>query len=310
MGLLLEAEPKAMSGVLVWNYRTLSDRETGETMSEDDSTQTDESLKMSLKNAKEQVEGLKELVPQQISDEIKLATTLLKSKGIRLGVAAGLAAAALVVLLLFVIAIVVTLVNVLSLWMPGWAAGLIVAGFFLLIVLVLALVGYSKIKKALPLTPDAAIRGIRHDIGVLKEGSQFDESTLDQPRKPKSEDEDSEEPDKEPKPPAPSADELILRTKRRRRQIQALRDNLEASVRGPKGKIDRARRLADQAGSSVSEMAAKARGFVMPSANPDEELTEAQRASQERIEKIRPVALMSAGALLVLGVLRKVLRKS
>lgn len=279
-------------------------------MPDDESTQSDESLKMSLKNAKEQVDGLKELVPQQISDEIKLGTTLLKSKGIRIGVAAALAAAALVVLLLFVIAIVVTLVNVLALWMPGWAAGLVVAGFFLLVVLILGLVGYSKVKKALPLTPDAAIRGIRHDIGVLKEGSGFDESSLDEPRKPKDKDKDDEPQDKEVKVPAPSADELILRTKRRRRQIQALRDNLEASIRGPKEKVDRARRMADQAGSTLTDFAAKARGFVAPSSNAAEDLTDAQRASQERMEKVRPIALISAGSLLVLGFLRKLLRKS
>lgn len=279
-------------------------------MSDDESTQTDESLKSSLKNAKAQVEGLKELVPQQLSDEVKLATTLLKAKGIRLGVAVGLAVAAVLLILLFVIAVVVTLVNVLALWMPGWAAGLVVAGFFLLIALILGLIGYRKVKKALPLTPDAAIRGIRHDIGVLKEGSRFDESTLDEPRKPKNEDDESETKEKEPKPPAPSADELILRTKRRRRQIQALRDNLEASVRGPKDKVDRARRLVDQAGSNVTDMAAKARSFVVPSSVAPEDQTDAERANQERIEKIRPIALMSAGALVLAGVLRKLFRKS
>lgn len=279
-------------------------------MSEDASTQTDESLKMSLKNAKEQVEGLKELVPQQLSDEIKLATTVLKAKGIRMGVAAALAVAALLLMLLVVIAIVVTLVNVLSLWMPSWAAGLVVTGFFLLVALILGLIGYRKIKKALPLTPDAAIRGIRHDIGVLKEGSRFDESSLDEPRKSKDTADESEAKDKEPKPPAPSADELILRTKRRRRQIQALRDNLEASLRGPKDKVDRARQMADQAGSSLSDMAAKARSFVVPSSQASENQTETERASQERMEKIRPIALISAGSLVVLGLLRKLFRKS
>lgn len=279
-------------------------------MSEDESRQTDESLKSSLKNAKAQVEGLKELVPQQLSDEVKLATTLLKAKGIRLGVAAGLAVAAVLLILLFVIAVVVTLVNVLALWMPGWAAGLVVAGFFLFIALLLGLIGYRKVKKALPLTPDAAIRGIRHDIGVLKEGSRFDESSLDEPRKSKDKDgEESESKEKEPKPPAPSADELILRTKRRRRQIQALRDNLEASVRGPKDKVDRARHFMDQAGSTVTDVAAKARSFVVPSSVASEDQSDAERATQERIEKIRPIALMSAGALVLIGVLRKLFRK-
>lgn len=279
-------------------------------MSEEASTQTDESLLTSLKNAKAQAQGLKELVPQQVSDEVKLATTLLKAKGIRVGVAAALAGGAVVLLLLFVIALVVTLVNVLSLWMPGWLAGLIVAGFFLIVAAILGLICYSKIKHAMPLTPDAAIRGIRHDIGVLKEGSQFDESTLDAPRKKKDHDEEAgKDKEKGPKPPAPSIDELLLRTKRRRRQIQALRDNLEVSIRGPKAKVDRARHLADQAGTGVSNMAAKAKSFVVPSAGVTGEQTEAERAAQERMEKARPIALISAGALALVGILSKLLRR-
>lgn len=281
-------------------------------MSDDGSTQADEKLRTSVKNAKAQVQGLKELVPQQFSDEVKLATTLLKDKGIRLGVAVGLAVGALVVVLLFVIALIVTLVNVVALWLPGWAAGLVVAGFFLLVALILGLVGYTKIKKALPLTPDAAIRGIRHDIGVLKEGSSFDESTLDKPLRKKSDEHGADVKDghdKDAKAPAPSADELILRTRRRRRQIEAMRDNLEASVRGPKAKVDRARHLADQAGTSVANAAAKARSFVSPSSTTGEQ-TDEERASQERLEKAKPIALMAAGALALVGILRKLLRKS
>ncbi|WP_347039536.1 phage holin family protein [Glutamicibacter halophytocola] len=92
-------------------------------MTEAESTQADESLKSSVKSAKAQVEGLKELVPQQLSDEIKLATTVLKGKGISLGMAAALAGAALVVVSLFVIAVVVTLVNVLAIWSAWMGRG-------------------------------------------------------------------------------------------------------------------------------------------------------------------------------------------
>lgn len=278
-------------------------------MSEAESTQADESLKSSVKSAKAQVDGLKELVPQQLTDELKLGTTLLKKKGISLGMAAGLGAGALVVVLLFVIAVVVTLVNVLEIWFLGWAAGLIVAGFFLIVALILALVMYLKIKKALPLTPDAAIRGIRHDIGVLKDGSNFDVSTLDEPmRKKDEEDKDAKDKKKEPKPPAPSADELILRTKRRRRQIQALRDNLGQSVLGPKAKLDKARHFAENAGESVTNAAAKARSFVTPSANTGEN-NEAGRAGQERAEKAKPFAIIAASAAALVAIIRKLIKR-
>ncbi|PQZ98127.1 hypothetical protein CQ017_10915 [Arthrobacter sp. MYb224] len=279
-------------------------------MSEADSMQADESLKSSVKSAKAQVDGLKELVPQQLSDEIKLGTTLLKSKGIRLGVAAGLAAGALVVVSLFVVAVVVTLVNVLAIWFQGWAAALIVAGFFLLVAAILALVIYLKVKKALPLTPEAAIRGLRHDIGVIKDGSNFDVSTLDEPMRKKDESEESaKDKKKEPKPPAPTADELVLRTKRRRRQIQALRDNLGQSVLGPKAKIDKARQFAENAGDSVTNAAAKARSFVTSSVNNGEN-SEADRAGQERVEKAKPFAIIAASAGALVAIIRKLVKRS
>jgi len=278
----------------------LRDREYGETVTEAESTQADESLKSSVKSAKAQVDGLKELVPQQLSDEIKLATTVLKGKGISLGMAAAFAGAALLVVLLFVIAVVVTLVNVLAIWLSGWVAALIVAGFFLLVAVILGLVGYAKVKKALPLKPEAAIRGIRHDLGVLKEGSEFDVSTLDEPLKKKTETDEEHDKKKEPKPPAPSADELILRTRRRRRQIQALRDNLGESVQAPLAKIDKVRSFTQNAGDKVSGAAAKVRGFVRPSSSSSEDQSEADRASGQRIDQARPYLVM-AGSTLALG---------
>ena len=280
-------------------------------MSEAESTQTDESLKSSVKSAKAQVEGLKELVPQQISDELKLATTLLKSKGISLGMAGAMAGAALVLVLLFGIAAVVTLINVLAIWLPGWAAALILAGFFLILAAILGLVGYRKIKKAMPLKPEAAIRGIRHDIGVLKDGSNFDVSTLDEPLKKKSEDaEGKDSKPNEPKPPAPSADELILRTKRRRRQIQALRDNLGESIQVPLAKVDKVRHFAESTGERVSNAAAKARSFVRPSSTAGEDLSESDRAAAERMEKAKPLVVAAGSATALAVVLRKLFKRS
>ncbi|MGP9527424.1 MULTISPECIES: phage holin family protein [Micrococcaceae] len=279
-------------------------------MTEAESMQADESLKSSVKSAKSQVDGLKELVPQQLSDEVKLATTVLKGKGIRLGTAAALAGAALLLVLLFVIAVVVTLVNVLAIWLPGWAAALIIAGFFLLVAAILGLVGYAKIKKALPLKPEAAIRGLRHDFGVLKDGSGFDVSTLDEPLKKKSEEDDDKDKKKEPKPPAPSADELILRTRRRRRQIQALRDNLGESVQAPLAKIDKVRTFTQNAGDRVSGAAAKARGFVRPSSSASEDQSEADRVSGKRAEQARPYVVMAGSTLALGAVIRALFKRS
>ncbi|WP_418908697.1 phage holin family protein [Glutamicibacter endophyticus] len=280
-------------------------------MSHAESSQVNGSLKDSLKDAKTQVEGLKDLVPQQLNDEVKLATTTLKSKGISVGVAAALGVGALLVVLLFVIAVVVTLVNVLAIWLPGWLSALIVAVFFLLVAGVLALIGYRKVKKALPLTPDDAIRGIRHDIGVLKDGSAFDESTLDEPLRPKKEEKDeeaAEDKEKKVKEPAPSIDELKLRTNRRRRQIQALRDNLGVSMETPKAKYDQARNFADRMGQGVTGFAAKARTVVNPSGDPAGDRPEG-RDFRRKVEKVKPIAII-AGSLVALGlIIRKLAQR-
>ncbi|WP_054820665.1 hypothetical protein [Arthrobacter sp. JCM 19049] len=58
--------------------------------------------------------------------------------------------------------------------------------------------------------------------------------------------------------------------------------------------------MADQAGSTVSDAAAKARSFVLPSSTTGGQ-TDQERATQERMEKAKPFALIGAGALALVG---------
>ncbi len=118
------------------------------------------------------------LVLKQLNDEISLAKVELKHKGIQLGVAAAFMFVALVFLSFVVTALIVAAIMALALVMPAWLAALLVAAFFLLVVLILGLVGALRLKKAMPLKPQAALIGLQHDVGIAKEGSDFDVRTL------------------------------------------------------------------------------------------------------------------------------------
>ena len=119
------------------------------------------------------------LAPRQLNDELALAKYELKDRGVKAGVGAALFVVALVFLALLVIALVVAAILGLATVMPGWLAALVVGAACLIILLIAALIGTSNVKKAMPLIPADAIRGIRHDIGVITEGRDFDPRVLD-----------------------------------------------------------------------------------------------------------------------------------
>jgi hypothetical protein len=119
------------------------------------------------------------LAPRQLNDELALAKIELKNRGVKAGIGAGLFVVALVFLGLLVIALVVAAILGLATVMPGWLAALIVGAAFLVILAIAALVGLSWVKKAMPLIPADAIRGVRYDIGVITQGRDFDPRLLD-----------------------------------------------------------------------------------------------------------------------------------
>jgi uncharacterized membrane protein YqjE len=119
------------------------------------------------------------LAPRQLNDEIAFAKIELKRKGIQLGVAAAFFAVALVFLVFLVVGLIVAAIMGLATIMPAWLAALLVSAAFLLIALIGGLIGFRKFKKAMPLMPEETIRGIRHDIGIAKEGSAFNPAVLD-----------------------------------------------------------------------------------------------------------------------------------
>ncbi len=140
----------------------------GDTMSGTDSTSTQDQYGSTPRTLRGQVSGLRHLIPSQIADEARIAANILKSKGIHIGVAAGAGIVAVALLAFMVIALVVALIMGLGTIMAPWLAALVVAGGFLVLALILAGFAVWRVKSSMPLVPDEAIRGFRHDIGVSK----------------------------------------------------------------------------------------------------------------------------------------------
>ncbi|MFJ6001901.1 phage holin family protein [Arthrobacter sp. NPDC092385] len=197
---------------------------------------------------------LARLTPRQVSDEFSIAVEQMKQKGIKAGIAAAFLVVALVFVLFFAVALVVAAILGLAEVMPAWLAALLVALLFLVIGGILALIGVSRLKKQLPLVPEDAIRGIRYDLGVLKEGRSFDPATLDV-KKPKDDKDDKKRKDDDardakPKEPTPSYEELRGRSGERRTHIADARDSLGARA-DITSRLGKARHRSPEAGSKA-----------------------------------------------------------
>ncbi|HKU11376.1 MAG TPA: phage holin family protein [Sinomonas sp.] len=181
------------------------------------------------------------LAPRQLNDEIALAKYELKDRGVQAGIGAALFGIALVFLGLLVIALVVAAILGLATIMPGWLAALIVGAACLLILLVAALIGMGRVKKAMPLYPADAVRGLRYDLAIIKDGRDFDPRVLDpttiQYKRAKAEKEAAAARAKmekaaddrahgRVKPPTPTEGELRDRLAKRRNHMLDVRDGL------------------------------------------------------------------------------------
>ena len=202
------------------------------------------------------------LTPRQLNDEFALATAEMKQKGIKAGVAAAFMVVALLFVAALAIALIVAAIMALSLVMPAWLAALLVAALFLVIAAIAGLVGYSRFKKTLPLLPEEAIRGLRYDVGVLKEGRRFDPATLDKPKEPKEKKDKKAEKDSKPEgPKQPGPEELRTRTRQRREHLAAVRDGLgektdvKARIRELKSRRANASRENGDSGASADVLA-------------------------------------------------------
>ena len=183
---------------------------------------------------------LSRLAPRQLNDEVAFAKIELKRKGIQVGVAAAFLAVALVFLLFLLVGLIVAAIMGLATIMPAWLAALLVCALFLVIALIGALIGLRKFKKAMPLLPEETIRGIKHDIGIAKEGSAYNPALLDPQsaeakaaKAAKAEADAKAKAEKEAKAaehnkefPQASEPELVRRLNQRRHHLTEVRDDL------------------------------------------------------------------------------------
>ncbi|EMY33621.1 hypothetical protein D477_013927 [Arthrobacter crystallopoietes BAB-32] len=242
------------------------------------------------------------LLPRQFSDEISLAAAELKGKGAKVGVAAGILAAALVLLVAMAISLLVAAILGLGEAIAPWLSALLFAAFFLVVGGILGLIGAMRLKKEMPLLPENAIRGIKHDIGVLKEGRSFDPSTLD--RKPeKKEEPKPSKAEQEPKQPAPTMEELRARAGERREHLARVRDGLGQKL-DVKPQSERVRADASSAAARARH-AAEARIAAVRAGSRGAD-TGAQWDLQERW---KPLAALAASLTAFTVLLRRLLRK-
>lgn len=240
------------------------------------------------------------LVPKQLNDEIQLAVAQMKAKGIQVGIAAAVAAVALVFVALLVVALLVAAILALGLVVEPWLAALLVAALFLVLAAILGLIGYSRVKKALPLVPEDAMRGLKYDLGILKEGSSFDPATLDE-EKPKEEKPKTDK-DKEAEvktPPVPY-DELLHRSQLRRDHLAELRDRI-----GPKLDVKaRATTGLHRAASFAEAKKERAASTLASTAGPA-----GDDAARLLREKWQPLAVMGASLVALVAFVRQLVKR-
>ncbi|NKX56625.1 phage holin family protein [Arthrobacter mobilis] len=193
------------------------------------------------------------LAPRQLNDELSLAGIELKRKGVQAGVAAALLVVALVFAAFMLVSLLVAAIMGLGLVLEPWLAALIIAAVFLVLAAIFGLIGAARAKKAMPLMPEAAIRGLRYDLGVLTEGRSFDPATLD--AKPAKDEKEKRAKAEEPKEPSPSFTELAARTAERREHLAQLRDSLDRKL-DVKEQTDRIRLEARRAAETAQQAAA------------------------------------------------------
>jgi hypothetical protein len=103
-----------------------------------------------------------------VRQELELAKAELSQKGRTAGVGAGLVGAAGVVGLAALGAFTASLVLLLALVLPSWAAALVVAAVYGAIAAVLGLRGKRKVAEASPAVPEQTVETVKEDIQWAK----------------------------------------------------------------------------------------------------------------------------------------------
>jgi len=247
------------------------------------------------------------LVPLQLNDELELAKLELTHKKTGLISAGVYGALALVFFAALCIAVIVAGIAGLGTVLPLWLAALIVCGGLLVLLGISGLIAALKFKSLTPLLPEQAWRGIRHDLGIAKEGRDFDPATLDpepltkeEIKAKKAEAKAAAEQAKAEREakiaehgPRATETELIKRTEARRGHLLELREELiaKADVK------EQARYYVDVAKEKVSETASAVGAAVT---GPGLETVK---------ERWKPLAVFAVSSIAFVVFLRKLFKK-
>jgi hypothetical protein len=117
----------------------------------------------------ELVQRASEQISRLVRDEIALAKAELSEKGKHAGIGLGLFGGGGVLALYGTGAAVATLIIVFHLFLPLWLAALIITVACFLLAGVMALIGRSQVKKAVPPEPKAAIESVKADVDEVKQ---------------------------------------------------------------------------------------------------------------------------------------------
>lgn len=285
-------------------------------MSQPDVAASQQETAQKPKNLRETVSVLSRLAPKQLNDELALTLRQLQSKGVSLGVSAALVVGGLVFVSLVMIALVVAAIAGLATIMPLWLSALLVALVFLVIGGLLAGIGALRAKNTLPeavAIPKQAMLRVQHDLGVLREGSNFDVATLTaaKPAKESKKASLKDEPvpasqDPEVKAPKPTEAELRRRLNRRREHLAQLRDTFgeQTDVKARVGAAaQRFSAATSRATSNAKDGLDRAQVGLSDTVNDREQL----RATAE---KVGPWVVVSLAATAVVVFIRRLFRKA
>lgn len=272
-------------------------------------TQSDAGSSQQPKNLRGTISVLTRLAPKQLNDEFSLTVRQLQSKGISLGISVALVVVGLVFLGFVAIALVVAAIAGLATVMPLWLSALLIALLFLLIAGALAGIGAMRAKAAIPEAievPKLAMRRVKHDLGVLSEGTAFDPSTLSAPKKPKESDSKkngakSESAEEETPVQKPTEAELRRRLARRREHLAQLRDTLgeQTDVKAKMGQF--VGKVSDATGRAKSGVDRAQVGLSDAVAN--------QTQLRATAEKVGPWVVVSLAGTAAFVFLRRVFRR-
>ena len=117
----------------------------------------------------ELVTRLSAQISELVRGELALAKAELTEKGKRAGIGAGLAGTAGVLALYGLGALVAAVIAVLAVWLPVWAAALIVAVLIFIVAGVLGLLGKNQIQRATPPVPENTVESVKRDVATVQE---------------------------------------------------------------------------------------------------------------------------------------------